>query len=168
MGDTDGDGDYDQLYSFGARSFSVWDAGTGRQVFDSGNDFEMNQAANRPQLFNVSNNNQTVDDRSDDKGPEPEGLVLGKIGNRDILFICNERDSSIYMYDVTDPTAPLYAGRGDNRNVTGTVADNTVGELGPETMAFVPATDSPNGRPLLLVASEISGTLTVMEVVAGN
>ena len=163
-GDIDGDGDYDELYSFGDRSFTVWNAATGAQVFDSGNDFEVLQQQARPELFNVSNNNNTVDDRSDDKGPEPEGIVVGRVGTRDIGFVCNERDSSIVMYSLADPAHPILVGRGDNRLAAGSPANNTAGDLGPETMAFIPAADSPNGRPLLLLANEISGTLTVFQV----
>ncbi|MCD8476154.1 MAG: hypothetical protein LRY40_07170 [Shewanella fodinae] len=44
MGDEDGDGDYDKLYSFGGRSFSIRDA-DGRMVFDSASDFERITAA---------------------------------------------------------------------------------------------------------------------------
>ena len=35
LGDTDGDGDFDKLFSYGGRSFSIWDE-SGNQVFDSG------------------------------------------------------------------------------------------------------------------------------------
>lgn len=32
-------------------------------------------------------------------------------------------------------------------------------------MAFVPAADSPNGNPLLMVSHEISGTVAIFELV---
>ena len=38
-GDSDGAGDFDQLFSYGARSFSILDA-SGAMVFDSGDDLE--------------------------------------------------------------------------------------------------------------------------------
>jgi hypothetical protein len=34
MGDTDGDGDFDELVSW-SRSFSIWNGNTGEIVFDS-------------------------------------------------------------------------------------------------------------------------------------
>ena len=68
LGDTDGDGDYDQLYVPGGRSFSIWDT-DGRLVFDSGDAFERITAQRHPTFFNASHNNNTFDDRSDNKGP---------------------------------------------------------------------------------------------------
>jgi hypothetical protein len=64
-GDTDNDGDYDELYAFGARSFSVWNE-DGELVFDSGDDLEQRTKAAYPSNFNASNIN-TRDDRSDDR-----------------------------------------------------------------------------------------------------
>ncbi|NJR71401.1 MAG: alkaline phosphatase [Synechococcales cyanobacterium CRU_2_2] len=93
-GDTDGDGDFDQLFAFGSRSFSIWD-GAGNQVFDSGDDFEQILAANFPTLLD--------DGRSDNKGPEPEGVTVGVIGDRTYAFIGLERASGIMAYDVTNP-----------------------------------------------------------------
>ena len=164
LGDTDGDGDFDRLYSYGARSFTVWNAATGALVWDSGDQLETIQAANRPELFNVSNNNNLVDDRSDDKGPEPEGIAVGRIGERAYAFIGCERDGTIYMYDVTDPRNPRFVARADNRIHTGDPAQGTAGDLGPEGITFVPAAESPTRRPLVLVANEISGTMTIWEV----
>ena len=164
LGDTDGDGDFDRLYSFGARSFSVWNGATGALVWDSGDQFELIQASNRPELFNVSNNNNTVDDRSDDKGPEPEAITVGRVGDKTYAFIGCERDGTIYAYDLTDPRNPRYAARADFRIPTGDPAQGTAGDLGPEGIAFVPAAESPTRRPLLLVANEISGTMTIWEI----
>ena len=48
-GDTDGDGDYDALYSYGGRSFSIY-AADGSLVFDSGSTIEQAIADLRPPL----------------------------------------------------------------------------------------------------------------------
>ena len=74
MGDTDGDGDLDQMVSFGARSFSIWNGNTGKIVYDSKNDVDKK-----------TNEFGTYDDkRSDDKGSEPEAVVVAKMGNQNI------------------------------------------------------------------------------------
>src|SRR5678815_1805137 len=107
LGDTDGDGDYDQLYSFGARSFSVWTSG-GTLVSDSGDELERITAAAYPQNFNATNTGNTFDNRSDDKGPEPEGIALGTIDGRPYAFITLERIGGVMVYDVSDPAAPVF------------------------------------------------------------
>ncbi|MCH6259105.1 fibronectin type III domain-containing protein, partial [Puniceicoccaceae bacterium K14] len=38
------------------------------------------------------------------------------------------------------------------------------GDLGPEGMVFIPASESPNRKPLLVVASEVSGTTTIFDL----
>jgi 2',3'-cyclic-nucleotide 2'-phosphodiesterase / 3'-nucleotidase / 5'-nucleotidase len=165
LGDTDGDGDFDQLYSFGARSFSVWTDG-GTLVSDSGDDLERITAAAYPANFNASNNNNTFDNRSDDKGPEPEGVALGTIDGRTYAFVTLERIGGVVVYDVSNPAAPQFVQYVNNRTFSGT---NPAGDLGPEGITFIKGTDSPTGSPLLAVANEISGTVTLyaIDAVAG-
>jgi hypothetical protein len=162
-GDDDGDGDIDRIHVFGARSFSIWDADV-RQVYDSGNELEAAHEADFFLSFNTSHTNNTRDDRSDDKGPEPEAVTIGTVRGRTYAFIGNERQSNIVVYDVTDPLRSRYVGQWWNRDFN--AATNTVaaGDLGPEGMVFVEAANSPNGRPLLIVANEISGTTTIWQV----
>lgn len=162
-GDDDGDGDIDRIHVFGARSFSIWDADA-KLVYDSGNELEAAHEADFFPFFNVSNSNNTRDDRSDDKGPEPEAVAVGTVRGRTYAFIGNERQSNIVVYDVTDPLRSRYIGQWWNRNFS--VATNTAaaGDLGPENIVFVDAADSPNGKPLLIVANEISGTTTIWQV----
>ncbi|MBC7872323.1 MAG: choice-of-anchor I family protein, partial [Chitinophagaceae bacterium] len=77
IGDTDGDGDLDELYIPGGRSFSIWTP-DGTQVYDSGSDIERITGEAYPEDFNSTNDeNGDFDGRSDNKGPEPEGLTLG-------------------------------------------------------------------------------------------
>lgn len=168
-GDTDGDGDHDVLYSYGARSFSIWNS-TGQLVWDSGDDFERITAAALPLHFNASNTGNALDNRSDDKGPEPEAIALGEIGGRWYAFVGLERVGGIMVYDITVPGAPFFQTYVNTRDFSVSPAGNGVGnpvdglDVGPEGIVFVPATDSPNGRALLIVAHEISGSTTVFEV----
>jgi hypothetical protein len=162
-GDDDGDGDIDRLHVFGGRSFSIWDA-EGAQVYDSGNELEAAHEADFFLHFNVSHTNNTPDDRSDDKGPEPEAITVGTIRGRQYAFIGNERQSNIVVYDVTEPRRARYVGQWWNRNFNAATNTPEAGDLGPEGMVFVDAANSPNGRPLLIVANEISGTTTIWQI----
>jgi hypothetical protein len=164
-GDTDGDGDFDQIVATGGRSISVWDAATGQIVWDSGDLMERTIAELDPDHFNSTNDEQpSFEDRSDNAGPEPEGLVLGTVGDRTYAFVGAERQSGIFVFDVTDPTAPSYVTYAENRDWTGDPAAGTAGDLGPEGLVFIPAADSPTGADLLLVANEVSGTMTVWSI----
>lgn len=167
LGDTDGDGDFDRLYAFGARSFSVRRADAAL-VFDSGDQIERVTAQALPDFFNAGHTTNARDDRSDNKGPEPEGLAVGKAFGRTYAFIGLERIGGVMVYDLSDPAAPRFVQYVNNRNFAiapepGTLA-GTVGDLGPEGLTFIPAEESPQGRPLLVVANEVSGSTTVYEV----
>ena len=82
---------YDKLYAYGGRSFSIVDPKTKKIVWDSKNDFERKAAELFPEYFNTNHEKLSVDDRSDNKGPEPEGIALGKIGQKTFAFIGLER-----------------------------------------------------------------------------
>lgn len=161
LGDTDGDGSYEALYSFGGRSFSVWNS-SGTLVWDSGDDLEQITAEQLPDHFNSTNDeNDSFDDRSDDKGPEPEGLTTGTIGDRAYAFVGLERIGGFMVYDITDPTTPAFVEYVNNRNFDGDPEAGTAGDLAPEGLLFISAEDSPNGEPLLVVTNEVSSTTTV-------
>jgi len=164
LGDTDGDGDYDELYSFGARSFSIWN-NRGELVFDSGKDFEEITAQLIPDDFNSNNDeNGSFDSRSDDKGPEPEGIVIGQMGPRTLAFICLERVGGVMIYDISNPMMPEYLNYVNNRDFSGDAEAGTAGDLGPEAMVFVPVGKSPINDPLLIVTNEVSGTTSLFAV----
>lgn len=160
-GDIDNDGDYDKLYTYGARSFSIWDA-NGNLVFDSGDDMERITAAIYGEAFNNDEDENKGDTRSDAKGPEPEALAIGQLGNRTLAFIGLERMAGVMVYDVTNPFAVTFLDYFNNRGVI-EGADIT-GDLAPEGMKFIPATDTSNA--MLVIGNEISGSVSVWEITA--
>lgn len=137
-GDTDGDGDYDALYSLGARSFSIWNGTTGALVFDSKNQLDV-----EAKMLNVYD-----DARSDDKSIEPEAITLGKVGSKTLAFVGLERVDAVAIYDVTNPTTPSF------------VKMIKTGDA-PEGVLFIPASKSPIQQSLLVVSSENDGLIKV-------
>ncbi len=180
-GDIDGDGDYDRLQTYGNRSFSIWDENF-NLVFDSGDQFETfiaTQIAADGLPFNAFNtnhtNNDSFDTRSDDKGIEPEGITIGVIDGQTYAFIGLERASGIMVYNISNPNQPEFVKYLNNRNYldqnglviptnTNGVTNPATGDLGPEGLTFINAEDSPNGKPLLVVSNEVSGTTTIYQI----
>jgi len=156
-GDIDNDGDIDTIYTYGSRSFSIWNANTGNLVYDSKDDMEQITASNSfSVMFNASNTGATKKDRSDDKGPEPEGVTIGTIGANIYAFIAIERIGGVMVYDVTNPNAPVYVTYVNNRSLPSNGPDR-----GSEGILFIPQSESPNGQHIVIAANEISSTLSI-------
>lgn len=162
MGDTDNDGDFDQLYMYGARSFSIWNGTSGAQVYDSNDQLERITSTHPvySPLFNMSNGmgTGTAKNRSDDKGPEAEGSAVASINGDHFAFIALERIGGVMMYNITNPSMPAYTGYYNHRTITGGP------DRGAEGIIFIPDSLSPNGSPLVIVANEVSSTLSVFQV----
>jgi 2',3'-cyclic-nucleotide 2'-phosphodiesterase (5'-nucleotidase family) len=166
-GDFNNDGKFDSVFCFGARSFTVWNATSRKLTWDSGEEFEQRLSKLYPNNFNASHTNNTLDNRSDDKGPEPEAITIGKILDSTYAFVGLERIGGIMIYNITNPRQPYFVNYINTRNftITPSVANvNTVGDLGPEGLVFVPGAESPNGKDLLLVSNEISGTVAIIQL----
>lgn len=165
MGDIDGDGDFDEIYTFGARSFTIWDT-DGNLVFDSGDEFEQKMAEMFPVDFNSGNDaNQDFDSRSDAKGPEPEAVEVAEIYERVYAFIGLERMGGIMMYDITDPVNASFVTYVNNRDFSVIdVTSDEVGDLGCEDVLYISDTQSPDGKHYLVSSNEVSGTVSVFEI----
>ena len=164
LGDADGDGEYDTAYAYGSRSFTIWDQ-NGLVVYDSGDDFERITASVHGAQFNNNDDENEGDSRSENKGPEPEALTVGTIGNRTYAFIGLERMGGIMVYDVTNPYDVQFADYVINRDLTeGLSLADIIGDLAPESLVFVSSADSPTGQPLLITGNEVSGTVSVWEI----
>ena len=160
-GDTNNDGQYESLYGYGARSFTIWDS-NGLVVFDSGDDIARITASVHGESFNNNEDENNGDSRSDDKGAEPEALAIGKIDDRTFAFIGLERMGGIMAYDITNPYNVQFEDYFYNRGLI--KGANITGDLAPEGMVFVSAEQSATGNPLLIVGNEISGSIAVWEI----
>ena len=162
-GDTDSDGDYDELHVMGGRSFSIWNAETMALVFDS-KDLIEQITANHPTfgaIFNASNSTgvPSLKNRSDDKGPEPEGIEVTTINGSKYAFVALERIGGVMMFNVNNPSSPVFVGYANNRSTTTSGPD-----LGAEGIITISAEDSPNGNTLVILSNEVSSTLSIYQV----
>lgn len=153
IGDTDGDGDYDQLFHYGSRSFTIYDT-EGNVVFDSGSTISMLLAEIRPEFFNGQEGE--FDNRSDDKGGEPEAITTGEVNGRMYVFVGLERDNGIMVFDITDPANPTF-----DQYIEG----EANGNISPEIITFIPADESSTGGEQIAVSYEVSGTSVVYNLV---
>lgn len=161
LGDTDNDGVFENLYTFGARSFTIWDA-NGLVVFDSGDSVDRITASIHGDAFNNDEDENKGDTRSDAKGAEPEALALGQVGDRMLAFVGLERMAGIMVFDITNPYNTTFVDYFINRGLV--EGADVTGDLAPEGMKFVSAEDSSTGEALLIVGNEISGSVAVWQI----
>ncbi|MEZ8799432.1 choice-of-anchor I family protein [Vibrio cyclitrophicus 1F53] len=163
-----------KVQAFGSRSFSIWDE-SGELVFDSGDDFARIVLEQDPANFNSTNdNNQSGDDRSDDKGVEPEAIEVAEINDKQYAFIGLERQGGIMVYDVTQPKNASFISYLNNRDFTQPVCtkvdedgdcdnetyNSKAGDLGPESIKYF----TRSGNHFIAVGNEVSGSTSVYRV----
>lgn len=162
-----------RIHLLGGRSFSIYDASDLTLVYNSGSDFEKITARIFHDFFNTSNDEDKgideLDARSNKKGPEAENIAVLNIKDKIYAIVGLERISGIMIYDITDPSNPVYKDYFNNRIFIKSVNDKEEiglekrGNIGPEGLCAIEAKDSPTGKPLALVANEVSGTVQVIE-----
>ncbi len=117
-----------------------------------------------PDFFNASNDNNNFDNRSDNKGPEPEAIATGEFNGRTYAFIGLERIGGVMVYDVTIPSMPFFVQYLNNRDFNEDPENGNPGDLGVEDLKFIAPEDSPNGKALLVSSNEVSGTVTIFQI----
>jgi hypothetical protein len=137
-------GSADRTTTFGGRSISIFDGDTGALQWDSGNSLQTIAFAA----------GQYNDERSDDKGVEPEGLIVAQVNGKSYAIVALERTSSsmLVVFDVSNPKAGVF--------VTSTVIP---GSISPEGLHIEAR---PGGGQNLVVSNEISNTLNVFDLEA--
>lgn len=181
------DGEIERLYVFGGRSYAIWKAAGAEVelVYESGDRLEQITADALPDDFNSDDDSiDDLDGESTASGPEPEGVAVGYVDETPVAFVGLEEVGGIAMFDISDPTDPEFVEYVNNRIFDpkklgldedadlgdaledGVIEPGAAGDLAPEGLLFIRAADSPasNGRPLLVVGNEVSGTTTLYEV----
>lgn len=155
---------HDSLFTFGARSFSIWND-QGQLLWDSGDDFEQIIAQTYAANFNsTSDDNNSRKNRSDDKGPEPEALAIGEVDGALYAFIGLEKMGGIMIYNIDNPTAPTFDSYILYRDFSAPASDTAAGDLGPEHITFISSLNSPTGVALLAISNEVSGSLSIYQI----
>ena len=158
-GNTDGDAEFEEMAALGARSFSIFNADTKQIVYDSGDQFERYISAYHPLIFNADNESNGAKNRSRAKGPEPEGVALGKINGQTYAFITLERTGGVMVYNITDPNNPTFTDYKHSRSTSAYGGDN-----GPEGIIYIAPENTTTNKGYVIIANEISGTLSMYEV----
>ena len=151
--ESDSDTQFERIFVPGARSFSIRSA-EGELVYDSGDAFEKIIEARAPALFNSDGTPASFDTRSDNKGPEPEAVVIGKVFGRTYAFIGLERAGGIMVYDISNPFEPFFVDYVNTSPI----------DIAPEGLVFIKEDESPNGKALIVVSHEVSNTTTIFEI----
>ncbi|MGB3775707.1 MAG: choice-of-anchor I family protein, partial [Leeuwenhoekiella sp.] len=160
-GDLDNDGEYEELHAYGARSFSIYNGTTGEQVYDSADDFERFTLEDDVYgaIFNTTNDENELKNRSDNKGPEPEAVIVEEINGSFYAIVGLERIGGFMVYDVSDPTAPVFEGYFNNRSTE--PGEDIVGDLAPEGIIYIQPEDNATEKGLIVIANEVSATISV-------
>lgn len=157
--------EYDSLFAYGARSFSIWNANDMSLVYDSESIIEEKVFEADPVNFNSTNDETAFKNRSDDKGPEPEAIAVGMVGAKYYAFVGLERHGGVMTFDVTDVNNVSFVDFTNNRNFDVDPTTSAAGDLAPECIIFIPQADNNHGKDLIVVANEVSGTISVFEIV---
>ena len=174
IGDKDGDGDIDTIHLRGSNSMTMYRNGIA--IWDSADLLDQIQT----QAFGVANingshslsadkatMNYVGQDRSDDKGAEPEGVAVGMVGDRRIAVLGLERMSALAVFDITQPGSPVFLEWLQMLPTKATPAKD-VKHWSPEGIVFVPANKSPSGKALIITSYELSGSLSIHQIEPRN
>ena len=169
-GDKDGDGDIDTIHLRGSNSMTMYR--NGLAIWDSGDLLDQIQTlafgvANINGAHSYSKDKATMNyvgqERSDDKGAEPEGVAVGMVGDRRIAVLGLERMTALAVFDITQPRVPVFIEWLQMLPTKATPAKD-VKHWSPEGIVFVPADKSPSGKALIITSYELSGSLSIHQI----
>ncbi|CAD7700147.1 unnamed protein product [Ostreobium quekettii] len=116
----------------------------------------------------TSKPSDTFDVESTSKGPQPEAIEIGFLGDRRILIATVEKGGVLFVYDISDPAAPVWQSAvypGAHGSTFAELYNSmTLADIDPEGLGFISAEDSPIDEPLLVVSGAVSGTVSIYKI----
>ena len=115
----------------------------------------------------------TVDERSLKDGYAAEAIVSGEACGKRYMVTVSEKNSVGFLYDVSDIENPVLvqlfhlSPGSEKKNPVLAYADGTLGEIDAESIIFMNAEDSPNGRAGILFAGAFSSSTSFWEFNCG-
>ncbi|XP_046549457.1 mesenchyme-specific cell surface glycoprotein-like [Haliotis rubra] len=165
------------MFTYGGRGWSIRRAEDMSLIYDSGNDVADRTLQQQFDLFNCELDDEndrpynSFDMRSDNKGAETEDVTVGEIDGYTLFFVANERPGTIMTYSVKDDLSHpkfqhIYSGIPETwgRTWQQMYDDWDLTEIDCEDNKFVPASESPTGKPILFAGGSVSGTVSILEV----
>jgi 2',3'-cyclic-nucleotide 2'-phosphodiesterase (5'-nucleotidase family) len=139
----------DKIVSLGTRGLSLWKKEADHSMtFVSHLPLETELFHRDPQRHNTNRGGikGTYDTRSDDKGPEPEGVAVTTLPDGTVIAVAvMERQNGVIIVDITNPASP---------QVVRYINDSDAGLVAPETVTIVDAVNSPTGSTIAIVGYE--------------
>uniref|UniRef100_A0A6U2Y7X6 Alkaline phosphatase n=1 Tax=Entomoneis paludosa TaxID=265537 RepID=A0A6U2Y7X6_9STRA len=112
---------------------------------------------------------KNVDARSGYDGSGIERAAIGVACGRLVAVMATEKSSTAYLFDITNIATPalldvFHLSEATQSKSPGLAYnDGTIGEIDPENMIFLPATESPTGKASVIWAGAHSGTISYWE-----
>ena len=174
-GTTPGPGD--DIFVYGARSFSVWTLSPGLEPsleFDSGSELESRLGLLMPDHVNsLESTIQSGDQASSSRGPEPKGVAVGKVAELPYAFVSLETMGGVMMYqlnigDGVPVPGASFTAYASNRFFNASPGTDvcTVGDLGTEDVLYLDKDDTGSGFDAVICANDFTGTLATYGVVS--
>ena len=110
-------------------------------------------------IFNATDDENEFKNRSDNKGPEPEAILVQEIEGNFYAFIALERVGGFMIYNISNPTSPVFEGYYNNRSTV--PGDDIDGDLAPESIVYIAPSENSEEKGLIVIANEVSATISV-------
>ncbi|XP_046560926.1 uncharacterized protein LOC124269972 [Haliotis rubra] len=167
----------EDVYTYGGRGFSIWDASSMAMLYDSGDELERRARDSYYNVFNTEGVQPTVyspetlkDSVSDDMGPKPNAMDVIRDNNENLIVVGSETTGIIYLYNATlNSKASVDFQDVYRRGKTDSLwsqlyDDDSVGDMSISDIGFISASQSPTNRTMFYVLGAGSGSVSLYEV----
>jgi hypothetical protein len=112
---------------------------------------------------------QTVDERSEKDGAGPESVTVGVACQQLIAVTATEKQGTAFVWDISTITSPRLlfvhhlSPASETKSPEVAYANNELGDIDPESIVFLDASESPTGYAGVMFGGAWSGTISFYE-----